>query len=322
MQPRIALLILLSALFCIPAASGQTVLFDSSTGFFGLDDYGPCGYSFLRDELVLAGYQATDSLSLKLDCAEITDKELGNAHLLVIVNPNRDISWVERSRILNALASGGNVLLVCDRLPTIGHANSLARPFGVEFQECGHSTLTADIDGSIVQFIAPLALECGDQAEGAFVQVNGTTVFAGYQYGKGKIGFLSDADLLTNSYVEDYGADFPLTVINWFFDSGRASVRYTPEHLTVASGDEGLLLIENTGEVNQHFSVSFMPSLCPISVSEDEFTVAPGEKKILTIAANTAAPINYRNLFMVINRQFQLQQVEDYIPIEVIRSAA
>lgn len=321
MQPRIALLILLPALFCIPATSGQTVLFDSSTGFFGLDDYGPCGYSFLRDELVLTGYQATDSLSLKLDCAEITEKELGNAHLLVVINPNRDISWAERSRILNALASGGNVLLVCDRLSTIDHANSLARSFGVEFQECSYSTLTADIDGSIVQFIAPLALVCADQAEGAIVQVNGTTVFAGYQYGIGKIGFLSDADLLTNSYVGDYGADFQLTVINWFFDSGRASVQYTPDHLTIGPSDDGLLLIENTGEVNQSFSISFMPSPCPISVSENEFTVAPGEKKILTITGNTA-PMRYRNLFIVINRQFQFQQLEDYIPIEVIRSAA
>ena len=50
----------------------NTIVFDNSIGFFGLNNEEPTGFSELRNELELEGFSVSDSLELKANYEEIT----------------------------------------------------------------------------------------------------------------------------------------------------------------------------------------------------------------------------------------------------------
>jgi hypothetical protein len=306
----------------VPIAAESTaprmVVFDSSTGFFGLDDYGRCGLSEIRDELLYRGYDAQESISLGQDCEKITTAEIYSGDLFCIVNPNRMLSQEEKRLIMDYVSKGKWLLLVCDENGTLDNANSLASIFGMRFEDDGFSgDAVIDVNGTEVIFTDPLKIveELGNTDEFR-ISKEERTVFQGMAYGLGKVGLLADQSILLNEYVEDHGPYFASSLFQWYMEKDSQTVTYNPDTIVIA-GEQGssILIIENSGSLPQNFNISFTSNLGHVLISERDFTLKPGEKKFLNMTLSTAGNLYG---FMTVKRNYIYGSKVDYIPLEVV----
>ena len=254
------------------------VVFDSSTGFFGLGDYGRCGFSEIRDELLYQGYDAQESISLGLDCENITTNETESGDLLCIVNPNRMPSQEEKKLIGDYVSKGKWLLLVCDEKGALDNANSLASMFGMRFVDDGFSgDAVIDVNGTEVIFTDPLKIveDLGNIDESR-ISKEERTVFLGMAYGLGKVGLLADQSVLLNDYIEDHGPYFASALFRWY---------------------------------------TFTPNLGLVLVSEHGLTRKPGEKKVLNM---TLSRVGNSYGFMTGQENNLYGSKDDCIPVEVV----
>lgn len=343
MSFHIIKVIIPALLLAMPVASSESIIFDSSTGFLGLDDYGRCGFSQLRDALAYEGFNAQESISLHLDCLEISDQEIQRADLLIIVNPNRYFGWDEKERITNAISEGKRVLLVCDNPEVIWNANSLAGFFGVRFEEgSARGDSLFNVNNTTVKFVSPLSISSKhiDSEDMISIKDENNTVFSGFGHKSGKVGFLADVNVLSNEYIDENGPDFALELFKWFFSEKKADlgdypdkfafaqkntdVRYSPGRFSFnVNGTEGWnvfasLSIENLGDVNQTFEISLSPFLDGVTISESRFILEPEEKKIVGLSIKTN-DVWHMSGYIIVKREFPLGQEVNYLSIEVKR---
>jgi len=311
----LALICLSNAAYC---AVNSTVVFDTSTGFSGLDDYGKLGYSDIRDDLLYQGYDARESISIGADCEMITPEELNNSQMLCIVNPNRQLKQDEKLLLMDNISSGRGLLLVCDRREYLDNANGIASIFGMRFEDDGFSgEMTVDLNGTEVTFTDPLKIVDELANENVFrVSKDKRTIFLGKTYGFGKVGLLADGEVLLNDYIENNGQCFGSALFRWYLKGSNSSVAYEPEAIRIAhERRNGIAMIMNSGDVPQKFNISFTPNIGFMMTSYNDFILLPGEKMFLDLKLGET---DYSNGFMNVMRSSLYGSREDHIPIEVV----
>jgi hypothetical protein len=316
---RAAILLLSVSLTLLYPAGCKTVVFDSSTGFFGLEDYGKCGFSGIEDELMYQGHVGKESISLGLDCQKITKKEIGSAALLCIMNPNRMLSWDEKELIWDYVSKGGELLLVCDNPRFVNNANILASIFGMRFEEEGFAgDLVTDVYGTEVRFTDPLNIEMDlGTYDGFRITGQNRTVFAGQDYGAGKVGLLADQSVLTNEYFEEHDTYFASTLIRWYL--ANLGISYSPKSMSVNSslGDVVVMIVQNSGTIAQRLNISFTPNSGYTAISESDFTLNPGDKRPIKMVIRKVDEVGKFSGFVIVKRSYLFGSKEDYIPLEV-----
>jgi hypothetical protein len=311
-----AILLIAVNLILLYPASCKTVVFDSSTGFFGLQDYGKCGFSGIEDGLMFQGHVARESISLGLDCQKITKDETISAALLCIMNPNRMLSWEEKGLIWDYVSNGGGLLLVCDNPRFVDNANFLASIFGMHFVDEGSSgDLVTDVYGTDVRFTDPLNIEMDfGTYDGFRITGQNRTVFVGHDYGAGKVGLLADQSVLTNEYSEEHDPYFASTLFRWYLADLRIS--YSPKAISVDPGlGDVVMIVQNSGTIAQRLNISFTPNPGYIAISESDFTLNPGDKRPIEMVIRKVG--TFRG-FVIVKRSYLYGSKDDYIPLEVV----
>jgi len=179
-----------------------TVIFDTSTSFFGMENEGPLGLSTLRDELEFKGYNVKDNIEMRF------------------------------------VANGGKLLLVTDTPESLTNMNKLARRFGAEFLDyyLGDEVKIKSGMGEIY-LISPIPISLEKEPEvllqtdfieakewpsvwekpGKKVKKANFVVFAGIRYGEGSVAFLGDKDILLNKNIKKgNNLNFALSIFDWF----------------------------------------------------------------------------------------------------------
>ncbi len=253
------LLIILGIVFYLASSTASpttSVVFDTSTGFFGIDSQSSVGMSTLRDELMLEGFDAADNVLMNIEADEITDRLLKRSNVLVLVNPNREFSEKEKDLVKNFVENGGKLLLVSDTPESAEYMNDLSMIFGAEFLggyylgqsltahatneylvSHGVNTISLTTPTPLRTFVQPeISIKTGFMPARAWfsrweqpadVISNDTfVIFAGLKHGNGKVAFLGDKDILLNgNIVREDDLQFILTVFNWLADKEPRSIR-------------------------------------------------------------------------------------------------
>jgi len=111
----------------------ETIVFDNSTGFFGMENEGPLGLSTLRDELEFKGYNVNDNIEMRLSADTITKDLINEAHILILINSDRRFEREEIALIKDFVVKGGKLLLIADTPESLTNINRISRRFGAEF---------------------------------------------------------------------------------------------------------------------------------------------------------------------------------------------
>jgi len=109
-----------------PASAAIGVLFDTGHQREALNI---SGYSDMTADLTSRGFHFTED-----NDGDITEADLSDNHILVIVQPEDALSITEISNIQNFVAAGHSLLLISDRLYTDGReaVNALLSPYNIQ----------------------------------------------------------------------------------------------------------------------------------------------------------------------------------------------
>lgn len=226
------------------ATSSSTIVFDTSTGFFGIDSESSVGMSLLRDELMLEGFDATDNVLMNIEGDEITNSLISRSNVLVLVNPNREFNKNEINLIKNFVNDGGKLLLVSDSPESSEYMNDISKIFGGEFlgyYSLGYGpAVTTNNENfssagvNTLYLITPIPIKVLEpdisisartlarewfsrwELSGEVIKEGDFMIFAGKSYGKGKVAFLGDKDILLNDNIIKYdNLPFSIFLFNW-----------------------------------------------------------------------------------------------------------
>ncbi len=213
------------------------IVFDSSTGFFGLDDDSPIGLSTLRDDLEIAGFTVTDTIENNENILSVTDGVLQKARVFAIVNPNRRFETDEINRIKDWVNGGGSLFIAADHPDAITNANTLTSRFGAQFQSI-HLGHNKELNVRTATVVAPspvpiqtehdsflaytLANTTGNywytrfkQSDKEHSQTRDWPIIMADNVGKGRVVMLGDADLLVNSQPTEKNSLFMQGLFFW-----------------------------------------------------------------------------------------------------------
>ena len=143
-------------LLLIVPASTHTIVFDRTSGFFGIYHEGNAGFYRLYLELENNEYYVNDTYIGKLGF--INRSILKGVDIFVIVNPIRMFSFEEKRVILEYVKNGGKLLLICDNPECVDNINRIACMFGGEFLRyyLGNSVYLAKFNSTLY---SPMALK-------------------------------------------------------------------------------------------------------------------------------------------------------------------
>jgi hypothetical protein len=345
------MLILLAAIFIFGVVSGNsnetTIVFESSVGFFGLENEGPLGFSKLKNELELEGFKVDDTLKLKANYEEIEPKVLKKSDVYVIINPVRHLSFFERERIRDHVTDGGSVLLINDDPKTLKNANELAGFFEVHFlgQRIDSASIRlGDSRGRIVSAM-PMRYEGQTEPDIFFTSKSASQVWEhywdvgneliddeyylllGFQFGSGKILFLSDKDFLINHNFNQGSMDIFGDILTWFESKGplkqnEPDSRIIPRSVSLSSHHGTLsyfrFLISNPSNLNTTVIIDLPETLeSLVELDKYHFDLDPLSKKDVLATVKCAEDVSYIYDFVNITTSVDGFSEEDLLPIEV-----
>ena len=322
-----------------------TIIFDNSVGFFGIDDDSSVGLSTLSWELESVGFEVSDNLEMQEKADTISEKLLNRSDVLIIVNPNRYLGWVETDLIRDFVEGGGKLLLISDTPESSEKMNAFSRRFGVEFLDY-YLGDEIEINSSISElfFISPVPLALEKEPEVSLqtdfteakewhsvwelpegeIEGGNFTVFAGIRYGTGSIAFLGDKDILLNENIMKCdNLDFIMSIFTWFeHEKPDDAIVYSSDvldfYVTKGKAITVGLRIENRGDVNQSLKFVLPPYLeDSVSVDSERIKIQPEEIAIVRTKANWSDDYSYIGDFIVVERDFDYYKTKDYIKLEV-----
>ena len=325
------------------ALNKGTIVFDTSTRFFGIEDESPLGLSTLADELQFTGYNVVDNIKLRINADIITKVLLKRTRILVLINPTR---WFEREEIeliKNFVVKGGKLLLVADTPESLININRISKMFGAEFlgYYLGDKVKIESNIGKIC-LISPIPISLEEEPDilletdfieakewfsvwekpGKKIKKGNFTVFAGIRYGKGSVAFLGDKDIFLNKNIKkEKNLDFVLSIFDWFEHKGPVII-YKPASikLIVSSKKESYftLIVQNRGDVNEGLIFTIPPYLKNlISIEPNNIKIRPKEKKVVRIKVRWTKTINHITDFITVERWPYRLRHKDYIKLEV-----
>lgn len=326
----------LSIILLISVASAQTILFDSTSGFFGLESDARSGFMYLKFELEKTGFSVTDTVGMRGNSLQIDGSDLKRAKVFVIVNPIREFSFSEIDALIDFVNKGGKLLIICDNPRYIENANRIAGVFGGKFTNLYIERVEIPSYGAELKSSVPL------QVEDASFTVNVTTwasrwidqfiigeekyygdytVFATKKVGKGIVAFLGDKDFMTNENI--YVAN----------NTGFAKLVF--EMPTVSESKEMAKVTVSPGEIN--ISISNKPAIVSVIVQgpnqslrvevpyylesvivpfENQINISSGEKKILRFLIKPYSEYGEIRDYIIIRNAEGAKKL--YIPIRVV----
>jgi len=327
----------------------ETIVFDNSTGFFGMENEGPLGLSTLRDELEFKGYNVKDNIEMGLNADTITKDLINEAHILILINSDRRFKREEIALIKDFVANGGKLLLVTDTPESLTNMNKLARRFGAEFLDyyLGDEVKIESGMGEIY-LISPIPISLEKEPEvllqtdfieakewpsvwerpGKKVKKANFVVFAGIRYGEGSVAFLGDKDILLNKNIKKgNNLNFTLSIFDWFeHKETDDTIVYSTDKLEffVKKGETStaIFAIKNRGDVEQvlKFEVpSYLKDTVFVQVDGNGLKIKPGETKVIRVKINWRKNASSVTGFIVVKREFGLYRTADYIKVEMIQ---
>ncbi|WP_290597296.1 MULTISPECIES: hypothetical protein [unclassified Archaeoglobus] len=334
---RLISISVLTIILTFPVASAQTVLFDSSSGFFGLESDARSGFMFLKFELEKTGFSVTDTVGMRGNSLQIDGSDLKKVKVFVIVNPIRELSFSEIDTLIDFVNKGGKLLIICDNPRYIGNANRIAGVFGGKFTNLYIEKTEIPYYGAELKSSVPL------QVEDASFTVNVTTwaskwfdpfkigeekyygdytVFATKKVGKGVVAFLGDKDFMTNEniYVAN-NTDFAKFVFEIPVSKSKEmmKVKLYPKEINVNISNKPAIvsvMVQNIGS-NQSLRVEVPHYLESVIVPfEDQVNISGGEKKILRFIIRPYS--DYREIrdYIILRNAGGVEKL--YIPIRVV----
>ncbi|MBO8180432.1 MAG: hypothetical protein H0Z19_08140 [Archaeoglobus sp.] len=327
----------------LQVSSAQTVLFDSTSGFFGLESDARSGFMYLKFELEKSGFSVTDTISLRGNSVQIDGSDLKRAKVFVIVNPIREFSFSEIDALTDFVNNGGKVLIICDDPRYIGNANRIAGVFGGKF-----TSLYIE-RAEIPQYGAELKSSVPLQVEDASFTVNVTTwasewldlfkigkekhyenytVFATKKVGKGVVAFLGDRDFMTNGNI--YAANntefarlvFEMPVVSESEEAKESEevmkIDMTPNEINVSVSEKpsiASVIVRNVGS-NQSLRVEVPSYLEGLIVPfENPVNISSGECKILRFLIRPSSDYGEVRDYIILRNTVD---EEKYIPLRVV----
>lgn len=336
---------------CVSAdiANKGTVIFDSSTGFFGTEDESSVGLGTLRDELEFGGYGVRDNMEMRVRADIITKGLIERAHILILINPNRRFEREEIALIKDFVAEGGKLLLITDTPESLINMNKLSKRFGAEFLDY-YLGDEIKIESSIgeIYLSSPIPLSLEEKPEVLLqtdfiearkwqtlwerpekeVKKANFTVFAGIRYGKGSVAFLGDKDILLNKNIEKgNNLDFALSIFDWFeHEKPDNTIVYSTDKLEffVKKGktSTAILAIKNKGDIKQtlKFEVPFyLKGIVSVEANGNDIKIKPGETKVIKVKVNWTGDSSSITGFIVVEREIGFYRPADYIELEIIQ---
>jgi|GEM_PF-3466946 len=331
----IAIIILISHI-----ASAQTILFDSTTGFFGFESNARNGFMNLKFELEKTGFSVTDTVSMKGNSLEIDKSVLKRAKIFVIVNPVRELSFSEISALMDFVSNGGKLLVICDNPRYIGYANRIASVFGGTFTNYYIEQVEIPQYGAELKSSISLQVEDADFAVTVNTWANkwfdlfkigeekyygNYTVFATRKVGKGVVAFLADKDFMTNEniYVAN-NTDFVKLVFEMPIASKSEEfnkvikINISPKSIDVSASNKTVvvsLMIRNVGS-NLSLSIEIPSYLEGLVVPfENLVNISSGEYKILRFLIKPCSDYGEIMDYIILRNS---GGEEIYIPIRVV----
>lgn len=334
------------------APSISTVVFDTSTGFFGIDSESSVGLSILKEELELEGFYVTDNVLMNIEADEVTKRLLQRADVLVLVNPNRDFSSGEMDLVKNFVNGGGKLLLICDTPESAENMNELSRTFSVEFMGnyfLGDDLVISSQNISPVHLTSAIPLDLKVETEVSLqsgeidakkwfsvwerpeeiIKRDNFTVFARVRYGKGSVAFLGDKDVLLNeNIVKGDNLQFVQSIFDRLTyempEKTDNRIVYYPNQLSfvVEKGKISVasLRIENKGDVNQTLRFKVPSYLTEtMNIDREVLDISPDETMMIRIEI-TGMGGNYSHVsdFIIVEREYDYYTREDYISVEIL----
>jgi len=321
----------------------ETIVFDNSTGFFGMENEGPLGLSTLRDELEFKGYNVKDNIEMRVSADAITKTLIKRAHILILINPDRWFKREEIALIKDFVVKGGKLLLIADTPESLTNMNKLARRFGAEFlgYYLGDEVKIESGMGEIY-LISPIPISLEEEPDillvtdfieakewpsvwerpGKKVKKANFTVFAGIRYGKGSVAFLGDKDIFLNKNIKKgNNLDFALSIFDWFEHKGSV-ITYYPNHLklivTAGKKQYFALIIQNKGDVNELLNFKVAPYLKDIvSIEPNNIEIQPKEKMMVRVKVRWTKALNHITDFIIVERGLYQPRHKDYIKLEI-----
>lgn len=360
MRTSIILVITVLTLCIYTCVSGDitykgTIIFDTSTGFFGIGDESPVGLSCLRDELEYEGYNLSESpvglnrLKELKKVNTVTQDLINKIPTLVLINPNRGFEREKISLIKDFVVEGGKLLLISDIPESLINMNKLSKRFGAEFLSYYlGDEIKIEASSGEVYFISPIPLTLEEEPEVLLktdfieakewktlwerpekeVRKANFTVFAGIRYGKGSVALLGDKDILLNKNIKKgNNLDFALSIFDWFeHKKPDDTIAYSTDKLNffVKKGktSTAILAIKNKGDVEQtlKFEVPFyLKGIVSVGVNGDGIKIKPGETKVMAVKVNWAEDSSSVTGFIVVEREFGFYRTADYIKLEMVQ---
>ena len=326
-------------IFLINSTYSMKVVFDTSVGFFGLNNDSSVGFSILKEEMEKKGFNVDNNIKLGENAGRIEKTLLKKSNIFVIVNPNRNLSLDELTLLRDFVMNGKKLILICDKPESLKYINIVSEWFGAKFLPY---YLGRELQVKNVKFISPMPL-CLEMKPEISLKVNCTakewkstwelpeknicedefTIFAGMSYGKGKIAFLGDKDFLMNENITK-NMEFVDNILDWL-QQGKPNdkIIFSPETLEFLNGKNGsgicTIRIENIGEVTQHLIFKIPEYLKDIIILDTyDLYIQKGEIRFIKVISVGSSEYSYLQDFIIIEREFGLYKYEDYIQIKVI----
>ena len=320
-----------------------TVIFDTSTSFFGIEDESSLGLSTLADELEFAGYNVKDNIEIRVSADTITKALINRAHILILINSDRRFEREEIVLIKDFVVKGGKLLLIADTPESLTNINRISRRFGAEFlgYYLGDEVKIESGMGEIY-LISPIPISLEEEPDillvtdfieakewpsvwerpGEKVKKANFTVFAGIRYGKGSVAFLGDKDIFLNKNIKKgNNLDFALSIFDWFEHKGSV-ITYYPNHLklivTAGKKQYFALIIQNKGDVNELLNFKVAPYLKDIvSIEPNNIEIQPKEKMMVRVKVRWTKALNHITDFIIVERGLHQPRHKDYIKLEI-----
>ena len=201
----------------LPSDSDEKLLFviDNSAGYFTLDDDSTIGVGKLKEllsyneiDLVESRNYACNSADTSLGCdvGKVTGLLLKQCDGIVIVNPRRKYSKDEIKLINGFVEDGGVLLLINDNPETIDNSNHLSSSFEVEYLRLLlGERITVSVGKYNLSLFRPIAVhQTSDSIRNYSINdppFGNTTFFIEKKIGCGRIFFLTDSNLIKNSWI-------------------------------------------------------------------------------------------------------------------------
>jgi len=276
----IVFIVFIVLLVLIPVASGNSqinhskIFFDLSTqGFFGLETDGPAGFNRFKQDVEDSGYSIDDNFASNKNLGFISKSTLDKSDTIVVINPKRSLKKHEISNLNEFIENGGSLIVICDSLDSIYHANQILDPFDISFKrEYLLDTKIGIIKNKTINLKYSIPVEYRGSDRDSLFTINGTanfskdilleteqyeqekTILIAGQKSKGKVIALGSKEPLTNHrYNENKELVYLILQITESADITRKTeVIYSPSKLDILLVDRKVsiktLTLENKGK--------------------------------------------------------------------------